>query len=212
MDVNQYLQCLDYISKQAAASKTWVEQLLPLINIITGVIIGFLLNKASEYFRNRSDREKKIEVIREEVARAKQAFVDTYREAIRLADRSIAEQKTDVWNLPSKIKLACISEFFVPLSYKFTEAERTSIFYLLSFTESLNEFLADFMKGETQPKTHKELGNMAMNLAGTSSSCYYLCVDFQENTGSIQPVTALADVLGLSESLAIKALKKLAAG
>lgn len=210
MDVNQYLQCLEYISKQAAASKTWYEQFQPLINILGGVIIGFILNKASDYFKTKKDRKMQIKVIREEVSRTKELFSGVYKEAIRLADLSYAKQEADAWAFPSKIKLACISEFFVSLSYKFTEAERVAIFHLISSTETLNDFLSEFMKGETQPKDHKELGNMAMNLANTSTVCYQLCTDFQGNSINSSPIlsTALADVLGLNESPLIQAIKK----
>jgi hypothetical protein len=201
MEIPQFVQCLEYISSHAAIRDP-MDRAMPLINILSGVTIGFVLNKASDFVKGKRDENKKIEIIREEVERVKNLYSKTYKEAVHLLDESLAGHNVRVFLLPSRVKLGCISEFFIPLSHRFSEPERHAIFNLISSNELLNDFLREFTTAAEQPNDPIELGNMSLNLANTTSSCYYLCEDFQKNARRTNLIhtTDLADTLGINNS------------
>ncbi|UXZ44647.1 hypothetical protein [Pseudomonas soli] len=123
MDIESFQQCLTYI-KSNNASKPIFETLLPYGSTLTGVIIGFLLNQAREWWKDRDSLKNKKKCIDEDVHRARHSMQLAVKECINILNILIIKKLPSGHNFPTGFKTPLLEEYFPAIAHTYSVQDR----------------------------------------------------------------------------------------
>jgi len=136
MDIENFQQCLTYASS-IHISKPLLETLLPYGSALAGVVIGFLLNQAREWWKDRKTLKNKKKCIIEDVHRARHSMELTTTECIKILNKLVIKQKPSGHNFPTGFKTPLLEEYFPAIAHTYTVQDRYFLKELTAYTTHL---------------------------------------------------------------------------
>ncbi|MQG93110.1 hypothetical protein [Pseudomonas sp. MN1F] len=136
MDIESFQQCLSYLNL-SDKPKPLLETLLPYGSALTGVIIGFMLNQAREWWKERKTLKNKKKCIDEDIHRSRHSIELAVKECISILNMLVIKKLPTGHNLPTGFKTPLLEEYFPSIAHTYTVQSRYFIKELSAYASHL---------------------------------------------------------------------------
>ncbi len=137
MELNDFTQCLSYMSS-VAQSKTTLELYLQYGTGLAGVVIGFAINRFWEGLKDRSNKKNKMVCIDEDVHRLQYLLKVTAVECLDVLCDLHDKLPPSSATIPSSFKAPLLEEFFSDVAVKYSSQVRYHLKELITYTAKLD--------------------------------------------------------------------------
>ncbi|AZD95341.1 MULTISPECIES: hypothetical protein [Pseudomonas] len=173
MDVDSYLQCLNYmdsIPKVDGVLDITLKVGVPIGTFILGFVFSWIKENRKE---SKEVKNKKI-CVDEEIHRVMQGVEHSFKECVSILDLCRRNQRIESHRLPPEIEMPCIETFFWGIAHEYTQDERHYLSFLGPNIKELN-VLIQKVREAPKPRDLTAMASLAYAVLEHAPHCYAIC-------------------------------------